>query len=372
MREGPFQHRPGSRFDVFRNATQIGAATAKQQAVIWGQAEIVGDELVIDHAAVAWQQRLGQRWVQGRGGHLVRADWQQASREMSVELVDVGIAGQHQHVAAYFAVLGAGDKAVGGLTVIKYAGLFEQAPAGCFEGGGQALGQFQRVEVATFRVVERSLVAWAVDPLGQRLTIDQLQFVVAPLFAGLALSLTQHTDPSRQYRSPQAARPVVDIEAMARGEFTQFLSRPAHAVPQASGPLKAEGFFQRRHVARPAQQRLSAIAPGCGPRHAAGLQHRYPFASQGQTQGGVQTTETGTNNQYFCVQTLVQGRAQRDRTGVGAGIVAGDMLGGLLEHGESREFLLVYFHEKLPDKFHDTKPGVFYRRRAFHTNSTRA
>ncbi|MNJ48341.1 hypothetical protein D3C77_435320 [compost metagenome] len=261
LREGAFQHRAGGGGNVLGNAAQIGAATAKQQAVIRGQAEIIRYELVVDHAAVSGQQRTCEGGVQGHSRHLVGAHWQQAPRQLPVKLVDVGIAGQDQDVAAHFAVFGAGDKAIGGLAVIEYAGLFVQASTGLFNRRCQALGQFQRVEVGTLWVVQRGLVTRAVDPFRQGFTFDQLQLVVTPFFAGFALGFAQHADAPGQHRGPQAAGTVVDIEAMAFGEFAHLVGGPAHAVPQTACAFRTETLFQRRHVARPAQQRLPAIAP---------------------------------------------------------------------------------------------------------------
>ncbi|MNC61080.1 hypothetical protein D3C75_1110040 [compost metagenome] len=53
LREYPLQVRAGGAGDVLGNAAQVSAATAEQQAVVWGEAEVVGYELVVDHATVA-------------------------------------------------------------------------------------------------------------------------------------------------------------------------------------------------------------------------------------------------------------------------------------------------------------------------------
>lgn len=240
---------------------QISAATAEQQPVVWGEAEVVGHELVVDHAAVARQQRTGQVGVQRRGSYLVGANGQQAPRQTTIEAVDVGVAGQHQHLGAYFAVVGTGDKAVASLVVTEHLALLVDAPASSLEGAGQALRQFQRVEVCTFGVVQRGLVARAVDPLRQLVTADQAQGVVAPLVFGLVQGFFKYFHSARHDSSPQAAQPVVDIEAVALGQFAHFVGGPAHAGPQPLGTFDAQGFFQRRHVARPTQQRLAPLRP---------------------------------------------------------------------------------------------------------------
>ncbi|MNP79315.1 hypothetical protein D3C76_1771220 [compost metagenome] len=46
----------------------------------------------------------------------------------------------------------------------------------------------------------------------------------------------------------------------------------------------------------------------------------------------MQAAETGADDQHIGVVGALQGRAQRDTGGVGLGIVAGDVLSGLLEH----------------------------------------
>ncbi|MNC21993.1 hypothetical protein D3C75_699810 [compost metagenome] len=149
---------------------------------------------------------------------------------------------------------------------------------------------------------------------------------------GLVQGFFQHLHPARQHGGPQAAQPVVDVEAMALGQFAHFIGGPAHAGPQALGAFDAQGLFQRRHVARPAEQCLATVAAGRGPGHAAGFQQRYTLAGLGQAQGGVQAAEAGANDQDFGVVAALQGRVQGNAGGVGLGVVAGDMLGGLFEH----------------------------------------
>ncbi|MNT81595.1 hypothetical protein D3C72_2212050 [compost metagenome] len=78
LREGSFQDRAGGSGNVLGDTAQVGATAAEQQALVRGQAEVVGDELVVDHATVLWQQRTGQGRVQGRGGHLIGTHRQQA------------------------------------------------------------------------------------------------------------------------------------------------------------------------------------------------------------------------------------------------------------------------------------------------------
>ncbi|MOA53771.1 hypothetical protein D3C78_1772820 [compost metagenome] len=56
LREGTFQVRAGGTGHVLGNAAQVSAATAEQQAVIRGQAEVIRHELVVDYAAVVGQQ----------------------------------------------------------------------------------------------------------------------------------------------------------------------------------------------------------------------------------------------------------------------------------------------------------------------------
>ncbi|MNE24948.1 hypothetical protein D3C80_1182600 [compost metagenome] len=55
LREHPFKVGAGGAGHVLGDAAQVGAAAAEQQAVVGGKAEIVGHELVVDHAAVARQ-----------------------------------------------------------------------------------------------------------------------------------------------------------------------------------------------------------------------------------------------------------------------------------------------------------------------------
>jgi len=95
--------------------------------------------------------------------------------------------------------------------------------------------------------------------------------------------LGQHADAAGQHGRPQAARAVVDIETMALRQLADFLGSPDHAVPQATGAGHAERLLQRRHVAGPARQRLTAVTPRGGPGQAAGFQQHDCFARQGQT-----------------------------------------------------------------------------------------
>ncbi|MNH37527.1 hypothetical protein D3C79_984430 [compost metagenome] len=103
--------------------------------------------------------------------------------------------------------------------------------------------------MCTFGVIQRSLVARAVDPLGQLIAPNQAQGVIAPLGLGVMQGILKHLHPPWQHGGPQAAKPIVDIETMALWQFTHFIGGPAHAVPQAPSAFDAEGFFQRRHVA---------------------------------------------------------------------------------------------------------------------------
>ncbi|MNW15279.1 hypothetical protein D3C71_2137320 [compost metagenome] len=55
LREHPLQVGAGGAGDIFGNTAQVGAAAAEQQAMVRGEAEIVGHDLVVDHANVARQ-----------------------------------------------------------------------------------------------------------------------------------------------------------------------------------------------------------------------------------------------------------------------------------------------------------------------------
>ncbi|MNP31691.1 hypothetical protein D3C76_1248260 [compost metagenome] len=79
LREHPLQVRAGGAGDILGDATQVGTAATEQQAVVRGKAEVIGHELVVDHATVARQQRTGEVGVQWRSGHLVGPDGQQAA-----------------------------------------------------------------------------------------------------------------------------------------------------------------------------------------------------------------------------------------------------------------------------------------------------
>src|SRR5690349_12756633 len=113
---------------------------------------------------------------------------------------------------------------------------------------------------------------------------------------------------------------------MALWQLTYFIGGPAHAVPQAPGAFYTKGLLQRWHVARPAQQRLAAVAAGSGPRHTAGFQQRDTLAGHGQSQGGVQAAETCADNEDIGVVAALQGGAQGYAGGVGLGVIAGDVL----------------------------------------------
>ena len=333
LREHPFQIGPGGTGHIRRDAAQVGAAAAEQQAVVRGQAEIVGDELVVDHAAVLRQQRRRQLRVERRGGHLIGTHRQQTAGQATVEAVDVGVAGQHDLVGAHLAPLGTGHIALALFAVAEHAALFEQPAAALLDGRRQALGQLERIEVAGLRIVQRGLVTLAADPLGQLIAADQAQLVIAPLVLRLFQRLGEHADTARQHGRPQAAGPVVDVKAMALRQLTDFLGGPDHAVPQAPGAGHAERLLQRRHIARPAQQRLAAIAPGSGPGQTAGFQHDHLLAGGSQTQRRVQAAETAADDQHVGLQGFLQGAAQRDAAGESGGVVTGNVLSGLFEHG---------------------------------------
>ncbi|MND70630.1 hypothetical protein D3C80_621400 [compost metagenome] len=131
----------------------------------------------------------------------------------------------------HFTLVGAGDKAIGGFAVVQYLALLENPAAGLFDGIGQALGEFQRVEVAGFGVVQCGEVARAFDPLADFLLADDAHLAVAPFLFGLALSFMQLRDPPLLHRGPQAARAIVDVKAVTLGQVADFLGGPTHAVP---------------------------------------------------------------------------------------------------------------------------------------------
>ncbi|MNE55814.1 hypothetical protein D3C80_1506750 [compost metagenome] len=108
---------------------------------------------------------------------------------MRIELVEVGIARQHQHVRPDTAALGGDPVLTALLSITQGFALFKDAPARALDGRGQAQGQFQWVEVPAFGVIEPRLIAVAGDPLGQLVARDELQPIVAPLVTGLMLPL---------------------------------------------------------------------------------------------------------------------------------------------------------------------------------------
>jgi hypothetical protein len=113
--------------------------------------------------------------------------------------------------------------------------LFMDTAAGTLDGGGQAQRQFQRIEVRAFGIIKAGLIALAGHPIRQLLAGNELQAVVTPLVTGFALPFGQQADPARHDRSPQVPGPIVAVEAMTPGQFTQLPGGPAHAVPQAPG-----------------------------------------------------------------------------------------------------------------------------------------
>ena len=355
LREHALQVGPGGCRHVLGDAAQVGAAAAEQQAVVRSDAEVVGDELVVDGAGAAREQRARQLRVQRRGGHLVGADRQQAFRQLAVEAVDIGVAGQHQDVAAHLAVLSAHAVAVGGLLPVQRLALLEDASSGCLDGAGQALGQLQRVEVGGAGVEQRGQVARAGDPLRQLFFGDEAQLRIAVLLLGFLQALLQLAHAARQHGGVQRAGAVVDVEAVAAGQLAHLLGGPDHAVPQALGAFQAQSLFQRRHVAGPARQGLAAVAPGSGPGDAAGFQQHHLLAGQGQAQAGVQAAEAAADDDHVAVERFLQARAQGDLA-IGGGVVGADVLRGLLEHGSLVKFIVLYFMKKYTIKFTRPRP----------------
>ena len=167
LREHPFEIGPGGGADVAGHAAQVGAAAAEQQAVVRGQAEVVEDELVVGHAAVARQQRLRPFLAERLSGDLIGAHRQHPLRQLAVQPVDVGVAGQHQRRAADLAVLGTDPVAVALLAIVQGPGPLVDTPAGALDGGGQAERQLERIQVCGVGIVETGKVALAGDPFGQ-------------------------------------------------------------------------------------------------------------------------------------------------------------------------------------------------------------
>ncbi|MNP28895.1 hypothetical protein D3C76_1218960 [compost metagenome] len=162
---------------------------------------------------------------------MIRTHRQHAAGKFAVEIVYIGVTGQYQLIAVHFAPVRAGNKAIGGFAVIQHLALLENLAAGLFDGIGKSLGEFQRVEVTGFGVIQRGEVARAVDPLADFVLADDAHLAVAPFLFGLVAGFMQLCDPALLHGSPEAAGAVVDIEAVALRQVADLLGRPAHAVP---------------------------------------------------------------------------------------------------------------------------------------------
>lgn len=355
LRKHAFEVRARRRRDVGGYAAEIRAAAAEQQAVVGAQAEVVGHELVVDHATVPRQQRARDVRCERRGRDLIGADRQQPARQRRIEPVDVRVAREHEHVRAHFAMRGASDVAAGRLATIEHAALLEDAAAGPLDRLRETERELQRIQMAGLGIVERGEIARAADPLGHLVLPDHAQPVVAPALRRFVSSLCERRDATRAHRGPQAAGPVVDVEPVTRGQFAHFGRGPAHAVPQQARAIAAERILERLHVARPAEQRLTAVAARCGPRDAARLEHDHALAREREPQRRVQPAKARADDQHVGVDTFAQFGPPRDRRRVGAGIVACDVTVGLHEHAGSREIFDVQFHEKLARQFHGSK-----------------
>ena len=158
---------------------------------------------------------------------------------MRIEPVDIGVAGQYQHVAAHFAVLSTRYIAVRRFFIAQRLALLEDRAAGFLDGIGQALGQFQWVEVGRAAVVQGGQVARAGDPLGQLFLGDKAQLRIAVLLLGFFQALLQLLHAARQYGGVERTAAIVDLEVVSLGQFAHFFGGPDHAVPQAPGALQA-------------------------------------------------------------------------------------------------------------------------------------
>ena len=158
---------------------------------------------------------------------------------MRIELVDIGIAGQYQHVTAHLAVFAARYITVSRFLIAQRLALLEDFAASLLDGIGQALGQFQRVEVRGTAIMQCGQVAWAGDPLWQFVLGDKAQLRIAVFLLGFFQAILQLAHTARQYGGIDRAGAVVDIEVVPLGQLAHFFGGPDHAVPQAAGALQA-------------------------------------------------------------------------------------------------------------------------------------
>src|SRR3990167_7587488 len=136
---------------------------------------------------------------------------------------------------------------------------------------------------------------------------------------------------------------VVAVEAVALRQRADFVGGPTHAIPQTACALQAEGPLQRRHIAGPAENRLTAIASRGRPGHPTGFQQHHAFAGLGQAQRRMQAAETGTNHRYVIALRAGQWRVFTQLVTATVGVVGVEVLLGLLEHKQLMKLFIYNF-----------------------------
>ncbi len=266
----------------------------------------------------------GQFGRQRFGGDHIAAGRQHLAAELRVEIVQVGVAGQHQGGGPHLA-LGGVYADLGAVVDAGDRRVFKQLHAQAGGGGRFAEGQVERVQMTRAHVDHAADILVGADHAGHVLGRDHAQLVLvaeAAQFGGIFGKLLVIAGLVGQV-AVAPGQVAVDLVLATRRRTISTASRPisfkfAHAV-------LADHRCELLEAMADAANQLSAIAPAGAPANQMGFQEHHREAALGQLDGGVQAGKTATDDAHIGTQFTAQGRVARVRVGAG-GVIRGGVL----------------------------------------------
>ncbi len=297
------------------------AGTAEQQATVGGETEVIHRHVLVTDRPVAWQQARGAFGRERFGGDHVAAGRQDLGGEVRLQLIDVGVAAEHQGIG--------GDPASGGMhpylgTVFQAGDLavLEELHAQGLGRGSLAQGQVERMQVAGTLVHQGAFVALGADHLGQLVLGHQAQWMGIAQGLERGLFLLQVPPVTRLVGQVGEAPAEIAVDVMAGDTLADQIHRLEAQALEFAYPLGTYDRFELLDVVADAADQLTAIASAGSPADTPGFQQHHPRAALGQFQGGVEPGEATADHADIRLDLALQGRQVQFQIG-GGGVVGG-------------------------------------------------
>ncbi|MNO99263.1 hypothetical protein D3C76_910290 [compost metagenome] len=300
------------------------AGTAKQQAVVGGQAVVVQRHALVTHRHILRQQCACAFFAQRLGGDDVAAGRQHLAAQLAVEAVEVGVAAQHQGLGAYPA-LGGMHLHFGAIVDAGNLGLFEQLHTQAAGHGRFPQGQVERVQVARAHVDQPAHIAVGADHAVDIVLADQPQLMCiaqAAQFFGVF-------GKAQQLGGFVGQVAVAPGQVAGDGMLLDPLADDLHGL-QAHQLHAAHAFlaYYRQELFQAvadAADQLPAIAPTGAPAQFARFQQDDREAAFGQLDGSVQARVAAADDTYIGAVLALQEGVVRVWRAAG-GVVGGGVL----------------------------------------------